>query len=173
MRTLFFPIFSLTCGLLFASTAAAQHEGHRGMPADALGASADVHIQNDSAAVAGVVDQYHRALAAGDTATVLRLLSPDAIILESGGMETRAEYLSHHLPGDIAFARAVARERGPIRVVVHGDVAWATSTSTVQGTYRDREINSAGAELMVLTRAPEEWKIAAIHWSSRPIRPQQ
>jgi ketosteroid isomerase-like protein len=135
-----------------------------------LGAPTPGGVQDDSAAVVSVVDQYHRALASGDTAAVLRLLAPDAVILESGGVETRAEYLSHHLPGDIAFARAVPRERGPIRVVVRGDVAWATSTSTSRGEYRGRSINSAGAELMVLTRTPEGWKIAAIHWSSRALR---
>lgn len=128
---------------------------------------------SDSAAVVNVVDAYHRALAAGDSATVMRLLAPDAVILESGGVETRAEYLSHHLPGDIAFARAVPRQRSEIRARVQGDVAWATSTSTTRGEYRGRAINSAGAELMVLTRTPEGWKIAAIHWSSRPMRPQQ
>ena len=127
--------------------------------------------QPDSAAVASVVDQYHQALTAGDTATVLRLLSPDAIILESGGVETRSEYLSHHLPGDIAFAQAVPRERGPIQVRISGSTAWATSTSTTVGEYRGRSINSQGAELMVLTREQGEWRIRAIHWSSRARRP--
>lgn len=124
---------------------------------------------HDSSAVASTVDQYHRALASGDSATALRLLAPDAVILEGGGFETRAEYRSHHLPADIAFARAVARERGPVRVVVDGDVAWATSTSTARGQYGDREISSAGAELMVLTRTSEGWRISAIHWSSRAL----
>lgn len=122
---------------------------------------------HDSTAVAITVDRFHQALATGDSATAMNLLAPDAVILESGGMETRAEYRSHHLPADIAFARAVPRDRGPIRVTVRDDVAWATSTSVTRGEYRDREVNSSGVELMVLTRAPEGWEIAAIHWSSR------
>lgn len=125
----------------------------------------------DSAAVVSVVDQYHRALAAGDTAAVLRLLAPDAIILESGGVETRAEYLSHHLPGDIAFARAVPRVRGPVQVRLSGNTAWATSTSTSVGESGGRTINSQGAELMVLTFQENQWLIRAIHWSSRTRRP--
>ncbi|MGH2604385.1 MAG: DUF4440 domain-containing protein, partial [Dehalococcoidia bacterium] len=88
-----------------------------------------------------------------------------------GGIEYREEYLGGHLHGDIAFARAVARERGPIAVSIHGDVAIATSTSVSRGEYRDRAVNSAGAELMVLRRTPDGWRIAAIHWSSRPLRP--
>ena len=125
----------------------------------------------DSAVVAGVVADFHRALAEGDSAAVERLLAPAAVVLESGGIETRSEYLGHHLPADIAFARAVRSERGPVGVRVHGDVAWATSTSTTSGDFNGRAINSAGAELMVLVRAPGGWRISAIHWSSRALRP--
>lgn len=128
---------------------------------------------NDSAAVLAVVERYHDALARGDSTTALSLLARDAVILESGGFETRAEYRSHHLPGDIAFARAVRRERGPIRVTIQGDVAWVSSTSTSRGEYRGRTVNSAGAELMVLSRGPDGWWIRAIHWSSRALRAPQ
>jgi uncharacterized protein (TIGR02246 family) len=124
----------------------------------------------DSAAVAAVVERYHRALADGDSAAALALLAPDAVILESGGLETRDQYRSHHLPGDIQFARAVRSERANVRVVVQGDVAWVSSTSVTQGSYRERAIDSAGAELMVLARTAEGWKIRAIHWSSRARR---
>ncbi|MGQ0539174.1 MAG: DUF4440 domain-containing protein [Gemmatimonadaceae bacterium] len=124
----------------------------------------------DSSDVAAVVAAYHAALAAGDSTAALALLAPDAVILETGGIETRDEYRSHHLPGDIAFARGIKSERGPVRVVVQGDIAWATSTSTTQGEYRGRQINSLGAELMVLSRTPTGWKIRAIHWSSRQRR---
>ena len=126
---------------------------------------------SDSASVAATVAAYHRALAAGDSATALSLLTEDAVILESGGMETREEYRSHHLPSDIEFARAIQSTESPVRVKVRGDVAWATSTSVTQGQFRGRAINSAGAELMVLTRLADGWKIAAIHWSSRSRRP--
>lgn len=126
---------------------------------------------NDSASVAATVTAYHRALAAGDSAAALALLVPDAVILESGGMETREEYRSHHLPSDIQFARAVRSTDGPVRVKIRGDVAWAFSTNVVEGQFRGRPVNSAGAELMVLTRVGGEWKIAAIHWSSRARRP--
>jgi len=128
----------------------------------------------DSAAVASTVARYHEALAAGDSTGALALLASDVTILESGGVESREQYRSHHLPGDIAFARAVPSVRGPLRVVVMGDVAWAIGTSTTKGDYRGRAINSAGAELMVLTRAPDGangWRITAIHWSSRAQRP--
>lgn len=124
----------------------------------------------DSAAAAATVARYHAALEAGDSAAALALLADDVVILESGGLETRDEYRSHHLPGDIAFARAVKSERGPVTVRMRGDVAWASSTSVTQGTYNGRAVNSAGAELMVLVRTAQGWKISAIHWSSRARR---
>ena len=124
----------------------------------------------DSVAVVAAVDAYHRALSTADSVAALALLADDAIVLESGTAETRAEYRSHHLQSDIEFPRAVPSVRGPVRVVVNGDVAWATSTSTTQGEFRGRPINAAGAELMVLVRTAAGWKISAIHWSSRTRR---
>lgn len=129
----------------------------------------DAHA--DSAAVAAVVHRYHRALSDGDTVAALSLLASDAIILESGDLETRDEYRTHHLSADIAFARAVPSVHGPVRVAMRGDVAWAISTSKTQGAYRGRAIDSQGAELMVVTREQEGWKIRAIHWSSHATRP--
>jgi ketosteroid isomerase-like protein len=120
--------------------------------------------------VAQTVERYHRALAAADSGAALALLADDAVIQESGDEESRAQYRSHHLAADIEFARAVRSQRGPVRVRVRGDVAWATSTSTAQGEFRGRAVNSAGAEMMVLTRERGGWRIAAIHWSSRTRR---
>jgi ketosteroid isomerase-like protein len=68
------------------------------------------------------------------------------------------------------FSQAVPRERGEIQVKLLGDVAWAYSTSITQGRIGEREINSQGAELMVLAREDDAWKIKAIHWSSRKRR---
>ncbi len=124
----------------------------------------------DSTDVVRAVEAYHAALQRGDSAAALSLLASDVVVLESGGVETRDEYRSHHLPADMQFAQALPGTRGPVGVKVRGDVAWAWSTSVVQGEFRGRQINSSGAELMVLTRSAGGWKIAAIHWSSRARR---
>jgi ketosteroid isomerase-like protein len=121
---------------------------------------------SDSADVAHTVERFHQALARSDSAGVLALLAPTATILESGDVESVGEYRANHLPADIEFARTVKGVRTPTRVMVHGDAAWAIATSITQGSFRGRAINSAGAELMVLTRSPGGWRIAAIHWSS-------
>lgn len=124
----------------------------------------------DSNAVAATVRAFHQALAGGDSTAALRLLAPDAMILENGSRESRDEYRAHHLREDIEFARAVASEKSPLQVTLVGDAAWVSSTSVTQGTYRDRAIDSVGAELMVLSRTASGWVIRAIHWSSRMRR---
>lgn len=141
-----------------SSNAVAQHEGHQ--------------ATGDSAAVAAIPAKFHAALAAGDSTAALALLADDAVILESGGVETRAEYRSHHLQSDIRYEQAVKIDRGPIQVRISGDVAWTAATSTAQGEMNGRQVNSRSAELMVLVRTPGGgWKISAIHWSSAQRRP--
>jgi ketosteroid isomerase-like protein len=129
-----------------------------------------VHAQKtdaDTVAATRTVQSFHDALAAGDSKTVVQLLAPDAVVLESGGLETREEYLSHHLATDIEFAQAVSTRRSPIQVTVSGDVAWASSTSETEGQYRKRAVNVKSAELIVLSKTAKGWVIRAIHWSSR------
>jgi len=142
---------------------------------DAEGKAGDVRLPSssvvsDSQDVADVVARFHAALAAGDSVAALALLSDDVTILESGGVESRAEYRSHHLPGDMAFARAIPGKRSGLSVRLRGDVAWVTSTSVTEGEFRGRKVNSTGAELAILTREPGGWRIRAIHWSSRARR---
>jgi len=121
----------------------------------------------DSAAIVAVVEAFHAALGAGDSVGALALLAPDAVVLESGDLESRAEYAEHHLGADMAFTRAVPSTRVTTEVVQDGAVAWVASVTTSKGTYRGREISSQGAELMVLSRTDAGWRIRAIHWSSR------
>lgn len=124
----------------------------------------------DSMAVATTVRAYHAALAGGDSTTALGLLASDAVILESGGVESREDYHAGHLEADISYAKALPSLRGAIRVMVQGDVAWASSTSSTQGRLGERQVNAVGAELMVLSRTSDGWTIRAIHWSSRNRR---
>lgn len=123
----------------------------------------------DSAAILATVTAFHAALSSGDSAAALGLLAPDAVILEAGELETRAEYAAHHLGADIEFSRAVPSQQ--VTTVQHqeGAVAWVATTSTAQGTFRGRPIASQGAELMVLSRTEAGWRIRAIHWSSRRL----
>jgi ketosteroid isomerase-like protein len=135
-----------------------------------------IAAQTTSAAAADVhkvVDAFHAGLKAGDTATVMTLLAPDVLLLEAGGIETRAEYESNHLPADVEFEKSVTTSFKPYRVTIAGDAAWAVNTNEYKGTFKDRPVDSVGVELMVLTRDAAGWRIRAIHWSSRPRKPAQ
>lgn len=117
-----------------------------------------------------VVEQFHAALAAGDSITATRLLDTGVVVLESGDLETRAAYLRDHLPADIEFARSAKSLRQVRRVEEHDGTAWVASTTRTTGQFQGRRVDSDGAELIALRRVGEDWRIVAIHWSSHKHR---
>lgn len=140
-------------------------EGHH-----AEGPPARLAPAASEAAVA--VDAFHAALRAGDREAALALLAEDALIFEAGGAErSRAEYASHHLEADSAFAAvtrdAVTRRSGD----ASGDVAWITSEGRTTGTFNGRPVDRITTETILLRRHADGWRIQHIHWSSRAPRP--
>lgn len=123
--------------------------------------------QSESQAAREVVEEFHAALASGDSTTAVGLLHPDARIYEGGHAETREQYRSGHLRSDIAFLQAIESETIRDAIVVAGDMAFYESEDRKTGTFRDREIESHGTETIVLVRTPDGWRIRHIHWSSR------
>lgn len=116
---------------------------------------------------ADAVDRFHAALRRGDTRAAAALLSADALIFESGGVErSKAEYASHHLAADAAFAAATSQKTIRQSGSAIGDVAWIATGGTTTGKYKDRLIDSVSTETMVLRRTNGAWKIVHIHWSS-------
>jgi ketosteroid isomerase-like protein len=126
---------------------------------------------SDAAAATAAVNAFHAGIRDGDASAVAQLIAEDALMLEAGGAETRAEYLKNHLPADIEFEKTVSIKRSPIRIIINGATAWATSTSEYSGTFQGKPVDSIGAELMVLTRELAGWRIRAIHWSGRARKP--
>ena len=115
---------------------------------------------------------FHEALASGDSATALSLLTVDVVIYESGGAENSREvYRSHHLPADIAFAGSTERADMVEGSGQAGDLAWVLSRSKTTGTFRESEIDALGTETMLLVRTPSGWRIRHIHWSARNAPP--
>ena len=133
-------------------------------PLEAGSASADTE------AITAAVNGFHDALRRGGAKAAMELLAPDAVILESGVLETREEYEKHHLAEDIAFSRTVTMTNSILAVHVEGNAAWVVSTNRATGTFDGRPVNSAGAELMVLSNDSAHWRIRAIHWSSHAAK---
>lgn len=126
-------------------------------------------VSSDAEAITAAVNGFHDALRRGDAKAALELLAPDAVILESGSSQTREEYAREHLAEDIAFVKAVPGTRSKFSIKQEGNVAWTTATTQSVGTFNGREVNSAGAELMVLTKTELGWRIRAVHWSSHKM----
>ena len=113
-----------------------------------------------------VIDKFYGAMKTGDTVTAMSVLAPDALFVEGGRLETRAEYEKNHLPLDIEFEKQVTGKRGPLRITVQGDTAWVIAVTEFDGTFQGAPINLTGAQLAVLTRETGDWLIRSIHWSS-------
>lgn len=153
-----------------------DHGRMEGMQHDQMGGMQHERMEPMSAddaraaeAAGRTADRFYTALAAGDRAAVEALLLPDAVVLERGKTEARAEYLGHHFGSDTAFLAAVEREPLTRKSDVAGDAAWVASTSRLHGTYEGRTLDLDSAELLVLRRdasAPDGWRVAAVHWSS-------
>lgn len=120
---------------------------------------------------AATTEAFHRALLGGDLQKAESLLAGDALIYESGGVERgKAEYASHHLPADAAFAKATNRTVTGRTGHAHGNIAWIATETTTTGTYKGRAINSISTETMVLRLESGVWRIAHIHWSSANVK---
>ena len=119
------------------------------------------------------VDAFHKALTDGNSKQALALLADDVLIYESGGAETsKADYAAHHLEADMAFLKGVRQNVSARAAQVAGDVAWVTSQGETTGTYKDKAIDSASTETMVLRQRDGQWKIVHIHWSSADKKPK-
>jgi hypothetical protein len=93
-----------------------------------------------------------------------RLIAPDAVFMESGKIESRAEYEMNHLPADIEFETHVKPVRGPLRITFDGrDTAWVISHAEYD---EGNPVKYIITQLMVLTRDTGDWRIRTISWSA-------
>jgi ketosteroid isomerase-like protein len=113
------------------------------------------------------LEAFYAAMKKGDKAAAMQPIAADAVFVESGTLETRAEYEANHLPADIEFEGQVTGKRSPWQVKAHGDTAWVIATSEYEGTFNGAPVNFVSGQLAVLTRDGGPWQIRSIHWSSR------
>ena len=113
------------------------------------------------------VEAFHTALHRGDERGAAALLSDDALIFESGGVErNKAEYEARHLPADAEFSQAVSSTVTRRTARSDGSIAWVASEGRTAGTWKGRQLDLVTTETMVLRRVGRAWKIMHIHWSS-------
>jgi ketosteroid isomerase-like protein len=132
-------------------------------------ASTAAALSPSASEAAKVVDAFHAALAKNDTSAAAALLSDSALIFEGGRVErSKAEYASHHLAADAAYASAVPASLVRRSGYADGDTAWIASETRATGRYKDKPVDRLSTESMVLKKDAAGWHIVHIHWSSRP-----
>lgn len=155
MKTLLNSILVL---LIAATTLSAQDMDHN---------KKHEHTQPDKEKLVKVLNDFRKAIISNDSEKAADLLSDNARILESGGIETKEEYLSHHFHSDGKFLSAMEREVRSQEVKSSENTAWISTVSHMSGTYNEKDISISSAELAVLVKTEDGWKISAVHWSSR------
>lgn len=121
----------------------------------------------DSASAVAAVAQFQAALGAADSVRAVSMLAEDVMILESGAIQTRHDYLGHHLGADMKASAGSKAERSVVRVSLTGSTAIVVSRSVTPPTGAEGNTGSEMAELMVLSKTAGGWQIRAVHWSSR------
>jgi len=115
-----------------------------------------------------IVDEYHAAVASGNTVRALALLAPSVRIYESGYVEqSKEEYAGHHLPADVAFAKNASRKVVKSSERIAGDLAVVLQETETQGTHNGAPVRMFGTETAVLERTGDAWVVTHFHWSSR------
>lgn len=128
---------------------------------------------DDPAAAAAVatVENFHKALDAGDGKAALALLTPQLQVFESGHVErSRDEYASRHLDADIQFSKTAQSTLASRHAEVSGDSAWVLSESDVSSQRQGKPVKQRSIETMLLRQTPQGWRIVHIHWSSRTLK---
>ena len=111
---------------------------------------------------------FHAALTAGDQAKAAELLAPDVTIYESGHVErSRAEYVSHHLPGDISFAKTATRSVLRQSERRDGNLAVIWAETETKATLQGKDVRILGTETALLQKTGDTWSVVHVHWSSR------
>ena len=167
-----FLVLVLAAGGLSVASAqtqpdAASHAHH----APAAPNQPQLDVSAEAEAATAVAERFSDALSSGDLETVGELLAPDVLILESGGAErSREEYLGHHAISDAKFLKGAHRQLLRRHARVSDDLVWIGSESELHAEKDGKPLVLLSTETMVLKQTPDGWRIAHVHWSSRPKR---
>lgn len=109
---------------------------------------------------------FRNAMATGEIATVLGLLSPEVLVYDAGREDrSREAYAAHNLKRDMArigtFYAEVLNQVSSER----GDAAWVTTRTRYLSTATERPVQFVGTETLVLLRLGGGWQIVHVHRS--------
>jgi len=119
------------------------------------------------------LEQFHAALASGNSRQALDALAENVLIYESGHKETsRADYAKSHLAADMAFSQGVKRMVSSSRQILMDSHALVMQETETSGVYKGKPVHLIGLETTLLVKRDNAWRIEHIHWSSRSRQAQ-
>lgn len=135
--------------------------------------AASVADNADETAVKAVLASYNAATQRLDVSGTGHLFAADSEIIESGGVEgTFEHYLKTHIGPELQEFKTFSFSNYAVRVVVHGDFAFATESFQFRIEPKKGDmVERKAVATSVLRRADSSWKIWRYHWSSRRLEP--
>ncbi len=140
-------------------------DGHSHGDKDISGAAAMPSMEGPVA----VVDAFQSGLRSSNVDQVMATMMADAIIVEGGSAQSPADYAGHHMVSDMAYVSAIETKLVKRDVIAGDRLATVISELRMHGTYKDEAIDNQLIETMVLKNTDQGWRIAHVHWSSKPI----
>lgn len=115
-----------------------------------------------------VLNAFHAALVSGDKAKVKQVLSPEVTIYEAGYAErSREEYESHHMDGDMKFAKTSTQTVLKHTEKKEGNMAVIWEETETKTKLNGIDVTILGTTTAFLEKNGDTWQITHVHWSSR------
>lgn len=127
---------------------------------------------DELAGIRAFLEAYDRAFVAKDLDRLAAFYHPDVTIFEGGGINRGwADYRDHHLGPELAEFQGLEFSHSEIAPRLLGSdarSAYVTSEYRLKARIKDRDVDAAGLETLVLVRDEQgAWKIRHSHTSSR------
>jgi len=135
-----------------------------------------VQAADEAAEIRTFLEAYDRAFVAKDLDRLAAFYYPEVTIFEGGGINRGwADYRDNHLGPELTEFEGLEfghRDVRPTPLGSGGRVAYVTSEYYLKARVKDREIDAAGLETLLLVRDDKgAWKIRHSHTSSRRKAP--
>ncbi len=115
------------------------------------------------------LDKFRKAIISGDRVLAGKELTQNAYIMQAGERATRDQFIYKHIIPECEYVYSVNQKVEERIVRQMRDVAWISSIYLVTVTHEDgNSISRKLAELAILKKRNEQWKIDMIHWSNCP-----
>jgi hypothetical protein len=167
LRSCFLACTLIACAL---STSALPLHAQTRAPAPAGAAAPDVRVPPAAVEPVRVVGDFMTALSKGNLRAAREFLEPGVVVITDGVIRgDRDAYMAQQASADAAFLRRAQRQLLRRDARAGPGMAWVVSEKLFKLPGGDPKSATAMSETIVLVKTPAGWKIAHIHWSSRPL----